>query len=65
MKLIKTTLILLLGWLVMVTGLIEWLFLGFLVWLGLCLVAEVINNLIKQQVVKNQAEFGTKRKNVL
>lgn len=48
MEWIKTTLILLLGWLVMVTGLIEWLFLGFLVWLGLCLVFEVINNIGKQ-----------------
>ncbi|MDM3239340.1 hypothetical protein [Citrobacter sp. Cf081] len=48
MEWIKTTLILLLGWLVMVTGLIEWLFLGFLVWLGLCLVVEVINNIGKQ-----------------
>jgi hypothetical protein len=44
----------------MVTGLIEWLFLGFLVWLGLCLVAEVINNIRKQQVVKNQADFWDK-----
>lgn len=41
----------------MVTGLIEWLF---LVWLGLCLVAEVINNIRKQQVVKNQADFWDK-----
>lgn len=60
MEWIKTTLILLLGWLVMVTGLIEWLFLGFLVWLGLCLVVEVINNIGKQLVVKNQADFWDK-----
>ncbi|CQF39235.1 hypothetical protein N7621_000133 [Salmonella enterica] len=56
----KTILLFLIGFFVMVTGLIEWLFLGFLVWLGLCLVAEVINNIRKQQVVKNQADFWDK-----
>ncbi|EIK5540470.1 TPA: hypothetical protein ACXLOS_002912 [Salmonella enterica] len=56
----KTILLFLIGFFVMVTGLIEWLFLGFLVWLGLCLVAEVINNIRKQQVVKNQANFWDK-----
>ncbi|ELV5786195.1 hypothetical protein QNC92_000133 [Salmonella enterica] len=56
----KTILLFLIGFFVMVTGLIEWLFLGFLVWLGLCLVAEVINNIRKQQFVKNQADFWDK-----
>ncbi|EEK7792742.1 hypothetical protein G3Y33_002418 [Salmonella enterica] len=56
----KTILLFLIGFFVMVTGLIEWLFLGFLVWLGLCLVAEVINNIRKHQVVKNQADFWDK-----
>ncbi|HEF0011506.1 TPA: hypothetical protein R8G77_000347 [Citrobacter freundii] len=56
----KTILLFLIGFFVMVTGLIEWLFLGFLVWLGLCLVVEVINNIRKQQVVKNQADFWDK-----
>ncbi|WP_410688438.1 hypothetical protein [Citrobacter europaeus] len=56
----KTILLFLIGFFVMVTGLIEWLFLGFLVWLGLCLVAEVINNIRKQHVVKNQADFWDK-----
>lgn len=56
----KTILLFLIGFFVMVTGLIEWLFLGFLVWLGLCLVAEVINNIRKQKVVKNQADFWDK-----
>jgi preprotein translocase subunit SecG len=62
MEWIKTTLILLLGWLVMITGMIEYLFIGCMVWLVLCLVVEVINNYTKQQIIKNQADFWDKSK---
>ncbi len=43
MNWIKTTLILLLGWLVMITGFIEALYIGFMIWLAMCLICEVIN----------------------
>ncbi len=43
MNWIKTTLILLLGWLVMITGLIEALYIGFMIWLAMWLICEVIN----------------------
>lgn len=48
MEWIKTTLILLLGWLVMITGMIEYLLIGCMIWLGICIICEVINILINQ-----------------
>ena len=57
MEWIKTTLILLLGWLVMVTGIIEYLFIGCMVWLVVCLICEILNNIRKQRVIKKQADF--------
>ncbi len=54
MNWIKTTLILLLGWLVMITGIIEYLFIGCMVWLVVCLLCEILNYIRKQQVIKNQ-----------
>ncbi|EPQ3345983.1 TPA: hypothetical protein ACHTJK_002855 [Citrobacter freundii] len=57
MEWIKTTLILLLGWLVMVTGIIEYLFIGCMVWLVVCLICDILNNIRKRQVIKKQADF--------
>lgn len=54
MELIKTTILILLGFIIMVTGIIEYLFLGCIVWLGFILVCTVLNYAIKQQVTKKQ-----------
>ncbi len=48
MEWIETTLILLLGWLVMITGITEYLFIGYMVWLVLCLISEILNSIRKQ-----------------
>lgn len=61
MECIKTTLILLLGWLVMITGMIEYLFIGCMVWFVVCLICEILNVIKKQRLEKY---FGTNRKNV-
>lgn len=45
----------------MVSGLIEILFVGFMIWLVVCLVCEILNYVKKQRLVKY---FGTNRKNV-
>lgn len=52
MEWIKTTLILLLGWLVMITGLIEVLYIWFMIWLAVCIICEAIKNLVNHQVIK-------------
>lgn len=52
MNWIKTTLILLLGWLVMITGLIEVLYICFMIWLAVCVICEVIKIFINHQVIK-------------
>ncbi|WP_407206299.1 MULTISPECIES: hypothetical protein [Citrobacter] len=57
MEWIKTTLILLLGWLVMVTGIIEYLFISCMAWLVVCLICEILNNIRKRRVIKNQPDF--------
>lgn len=59
MECIKTTLILLFGWLVMITGMIEYLFIGCMVWLVVCLICEILNIIKKQRLEKY---FGTNRK---
>lgn len=53
-NLLTTLSVLLIGFFIMVTGSIEWLFLGFLVWLGLCLIAEIINIVRKEQTAKKE-----------
>lgn len=50
----KTTILILLGFIIMITGIIEYLFLMYIVWLGFILVCTVLNYLIKQQITKNQ-----------
>lgn len=56
-NLLTTLSVLLIGFFIMVTGFIEWLFLGFLVWLGLCLIAEIINIVRKEQIAKKRIRF--------
>lgn len=56
----KTLILFILGFIVMVTGLIEYLFIGCLIWLGLCTIAEIINLFRKQQFTKSQAKTWDK-----
>ena len=55
MEWIKTTILILLGFIIMVTGIIEYLFLGCIVWLGLILVCTVLNFFVKQRVTKKSS----------
>lgn len=50
----KTTILILLGFIIMITGIIEYLFLGCIVWLGLILICTVLNFFVKQHIAKNQ-----------
>lgn len=50
----KTLILFTIGFLVMVTGLIEYLFVGCLIWLGLCTLVGIINLFRKQHITKNQ-----------
>lgn len=52
MNWIKKTLILLLGRLVMITGLIEVLYICFMIWLAVCIICEVIKIFMNQHVIK-------------
>lgn len=55
MEWIKTTILILLGFIIMVTGIIEYLFLMYIVWLGFILVCIILNYFIKQRFTKKQA----------
>ncbi len=48
----KTTILILLGFVIMITGIIEYLFLMYIVWLGFTLACTVLNFFVKQRVVK-------------
>ncbi len=55
MEWIKTTILILLGFIIMVTGIIKYLFLVYIVWLGLMVVCIILNYFIKQDLTKKQA----------
>lgn len=65
MEWIKTTILILLGFIIMVTRIIKYLFLVYIVWLGLMVVCTVLNYFIKHQVTINEHKLGTCEKNVL